>query len=326
MARIRTIKPDFFKSEDVSALPMRARLTWIGLWTQCDDHGRYKDSARLIKGDLWSLEDVSLRDIEDDLAALAEAGRIVRYAVEGKPYLAIVNWHAHQAINRPSKPKHPGPPRPLGTTDPEDDNHCKECAKPGKGSLTEPAVTAHGAHTEPSVSPDPVDNTPTADQGTESSADSQFSEPSVSTHGALTEGSRQEGKGKERKGREDARASNAANPPPAPVEAEEPPSRCPKHLTHEDPPPCAPCGEARKAHEAWQRQAAADRMRAVAMARSSDARQRAALNRAAIDRCTRCDTNGHVDGMPCAHDPAKQQRARTGAALARAALAKDGPP
>lgn len=40
MAKIRSIKPDFFTSEDVSALPLRARLTWIGLWTHCDDHGR----------------------------------------------------------------------------------------------------------------------------------------------------------------------------------------------------------------------------------------------------------------------------------------------
>jgi hypothetical protein len=40
MPRIRSIKPDFFKSEDVAALPLRARLLWIGLWTQCDDHGR----------------------------------------------------------------------------------------------------------------------------------------------------------------------------------------------------------------------------------------------------------------------------------------------
>ena len=27
---IRTIKPDFFASDDVAELPIRARLTWIG--------------------------------------------------------------------------------------------------------------------------------------------------------------------------------------------------------------------------------------------------------------------------------------------------------
>lgn len=174
MPRIRSIKPDFFKSEDVSTLPLRARLTWIGLWTQCDDHGRYKDSARLIKGDLWSLDDVSLRDIEEDLSILEKGRRLVRYEVDGKQYLAIVNWHAHQAINRPGKPKHPSPPVAMSSADPDDPNHCVECAKPGDGVLLD---------------------------------------HSLSTHGGLTEHSRLEGKGKERKGG-DARAGASMNPPP----------------------------------------------------------------------------------------------------------------
>lgn len=147
MPRIRSIKPDFFKSEDVSSLPLRARLTWIGLWTHCDDHGRYKDSARLIKGDIWSLDDVSLRDIDEDLACLEAARRIVRYEVDGKTYLAIVNWHAHQAINRPSKSRYPGPPMALGSADPDDDNLCEVCAVPG---LVDHSPTPHGGLTEPS--------------------------------------------------------------------------------------------------------------------------------------------------------------------------------
>lgn len=109
MPRIRSIKPGFFKSEDVSALPLRARLTWIGLWTHCDDQGRTKDNARLIKGDIWPLDDVSLRDIEEDLSTLAAAGRIVRYEVDGRRYLEIVNWSEHQKIDRPTKSSIPGP-------------------------------------------------------------------------------------------------------------------------------------------------------------------------------------------------------------------------
>jgi hypothetical protein len=109
MARIRTIKPGFFESEDVSVLPLRARLTWIGLWTQCDDHGRTKDNARLIKARIWPLDDVTLRDVEDDLITLAAEGRIVRYEVDGKRYLAVVNWRNHQTINRPSPSNIPPP-------------------------------------------------------------------------------------------------------------------------------------------------------------------------------------------------------------------------
>lgn len=113
MARIRTIKPSFFRSEDVSVLPLRARLTWIGLWTQCDDAGRTKDNARLIKGDIWPLDDVSLKDIEDDLATLANHGRIVRYTVAGGQFLSIVNWRGHQAIPKPSPSRYPPPPEVI---------------------------------------------------------------------------------------------------------------------------------------------------------------------------------------------------------------------
>jgi hypothetical protein len=109
MARIRTIKPSFFRSDDVSALPLRARLTWIGLWTQCDDQGRTKDHAKLIKADIWPLDTVSLADIEQDLETLAEHGRIVRYEVDGQRYLEITNWRDHQAIQKPTPSRIPAP-------------------------------------------------------------------------------------------------------------------------------------------------------------------------------------------------------------------------
>lgn len=110
MARIRTIKPGFFRSEDVSALPMRARLTWVGLWTHCDDEGRAKDNVKLIKADVWPLDQVSLREIEEDLETLAAHGRIVRYEVDGRRYLAVTNWREHQSINKPTPSKIPPPP------------------------------------------------------------------------------------------------------------------------------------------------------------------------------------------------------------------------
>ena len=40
MARIRTIKPDFFTSEDIVTLSPRARLLYIALWCEADREGR----------------------------------------------------------------------------------------------------------------------------------------------------------------------------------------------------------------------------------------------------------------------------------------------
>jgi hypothetical protein len=106
--RIRSIKPSFFASEDVAELPYRARLTWVGLWTHCDDKGRCKDNTKLIKAALWALDDVSLRDVEEDLAVLAEYGRITRYEVDGKRYLQVTNWN-HQRIDKPTPSVIPSP-------------------------------------------------------------------------------------------------------------------------------------------------------------------------------------------------------------------------
>lgn len=115
MARIRNIKPEFFTSEAVSELPLRARLTWIGLWVHCDNHGRARDNVRVIKGAVWPLDDVSLKDIEDDLSTLAEHRRIVRYVVDGKRYLVVTNWGEHQYGAFKGDPKYPAPPDDSGS-------------------------------------------------------------------------------------------------------------------------------------------------------------------------------------------------------------------
>lgn len=117
MARIRTIKPDFFRSEDVAQLSYRARLTWVGLWTYVDDSGRGKDNARIIKGDLWPLEDdVTHKDVEKDLQELAAAGRIQRYEVDGEKYLLVLKWSDHQRIAKPTASKLPAPNHSDTTT------------------------------------------------------------------------------------------------------------------------------------------------------------------------------------------------------------------
>lgn len=244
MPRIRSIKPDFFKSEDVSALPLRARLTWVGLWTQCDDHGRYKDSARLIKGDLWSLDDVSLRDIEEDLAVLEAERRIVRYEVDGKRYLAVVNWHAHQAINRPGRAKHPAPPEALASANNEAETFCStgECTSANPHArLSEGSLNAHGTDVEPTAAIEPVNIDKPAGEGAISSQGHKFRDDSLTTHGGLTEDSRQEGKGREGKGG-DAR-EGVSDDPPAP--------RCPRHIDDPKPPSCGACADARRARNRW---------------------------------------------------------------------------
>lgn len=112
MARIRTIKPEFFTSLTVASLTPEQRLTFIGLWTHCDDMGRCIDDARLIKAALWPLDDRSAGDVESDLKALTESSLIARYILNRKSYITITGWSEHQKINRPTPSKLPPPDHP----------------------------------------------------------------------------------------------------------------------------------------------------------------------------------------------------------------------
>ncbi|MGW0626475.1 hypothetical protein [Streptomyces sp. NPDC002758] len=109
MARIRTIKPEFFTSLTIADLTPEQRLTFIGLWTHVDDAGRCVDDPRLIKAAIWPLDDRTAADIEIDLKALSESSLITRYTFNRKRYLAVTNWDEHQRINRPTDSKLPPP-------------------------------------------------------------------------------------------------------------------------------------------------------------------------------------------------------------------------
>ena len=109
MARIRSIKPEFFTSESIGALSLHARLTFAGLWTYVDDRGRAKDNPRVIRGQLWpnDEETVSSIDVARFIDELVEHGMVCRYKHGGKDYLHVINMRKHQSINKPSASKLP---------------------------------------------------------------------------------------------------------------------------------------------------------------------------------------------------------------------------
>lgn len=106
--RIRTIKPEFWKSEDTERLSEPAMLLAIGLLNYADDEGLFNANPKLIKAELFPMRDPS-RPIADLLAELAGTGFIALGAGEdGRTYGRIVTFRSHQRIDRPqpSKIKH----------------------------------------------------------------------------------------------------------------------------------------------------------------------------------------------------------------------------
>jgi hypothetical protein len=111
VARIRTIKPEFFRHADLyeaereTGLPLR--IAFAGLWTAADRDGRFKWKPRELKLDCLPHDEVDFSRVLD---ALTTRGWLVRYAVEGVEYGAIPTWGTHQIINNRETPsKLPAP-------------------------------------------------------------------------------------------------------------------------------------------------------------------------------------------------------------------------
>lgn len=89
MARIRSIKPEFFNHEGLADLTPLHRLLFIGLWTLADRHGRLEDRPRRIKAALLPWEDCDMGALLADLEA---AGFIARYVATHKGKEEAVIW------------------------------------------------------------------------------------------------------------------------------------------------------------------------------------------------------------------------------------------
>ncbi|MFI7337078.1 hypothetical protein ACIBUY_03960 [Streptomyces sp. NPDC050085] len=123
MSRIRTLKPEAFRSASLGRVSLSAERTFFGLFGVADDHGRYEDRPRLIAGDLWcERPGHGPNGVADDLRQLEHEGMICRYTgCDGKAYLHVINWFKHQKIDRPSAPHHPRCPAHAAA------QKCKEC-------------------------------------------------------------------------------------------------------------------------------------------------------------------------------------------------------
>ena len=99
MSRIRYLKPDFFKDEDLATLPFESRLFFAGLWGLADKEGRLEDRPQRLKIEIFPYDKV---DVEKCLKLLnnpkssSNKPFIQRYSVNGEKYIQIVCWDKHQ--------------------------------------------------------------------------------------------------------------------------------------------------------------------------------------------------------------------------------------
>lgn len=117
MGRIRTIKPEFFRSRSLAQCSRDARLTFQGLWIEADDHGRGVADTRLIKGAVWPLDDdITPETVETHLQELESTRHLMLFHVSGERYYEVLAWEKHQApAYRRGEAKYPSPP--AGTSE-----------------------------------------------------------------------------------------------------------------------------------------------------------------------------------------------------------------
>lgn len=100
MARIRTIKPDFFRHELLQDLEIAhagkcPMLVFAGLWGHCDKNGVFLWRPKQLKLDILPFMPF---EMADTLNILEAAALIDRYSVDGVEYGRIGTFTTHQAI------------------------------------------------------------------------------------------------------------------------------------------------------------------------------------------------------------------------------------
>ena len=93
MARIRTIKPEFFTSEDVVSLSPYARLLFIALWCEADREGRMYWKPKTFKMRYFPADDVNIDAL---CGELVERSLVDLY---GDGLAEIPSFARHQHIN-----------------------------------------------------------------------------------------------------------------------------------------------------------------------------------------------------------------------------------
>lgn len=111
MARIRSIKPEFWSSEQVMECSPIARLLFLGMLNFADDHGRIPFAPKTLKAQVFPADEISSDTIRGMIDELSSNGLMRQYIVDGKAYLLFTGWH-HQKIDKRQPAKYPDPPPP----------------------------------------------------------------------------------------------------------------------------------------------------------------------------------------------------------------------
>jgi hypothetical protein len=110
MAKIRSIKPNFFASGQIANCSRDARLLFIGLWVFADDAGIHPASSHTLRLEVFPGDnDMTTEKTTLCISELIKNKLIMEYEASGEIYWKITGWSKHQKITRPNY-RYPPPP------------------------------------------------------------------------------------------------------------------------------------------------------------------------------------------------------------------------
>ncbi|AEL98225.1 replication initiation protein [Mycobacterium phage BigNuz] len=130
--RIRSTKPEFWRSERIASVSWDARLVLKGLESYVDDNGVGKDDIALIVGDVFPRDMLAnpretYARVSEAISELHQAGLLWRYESDGTRLLFVSWWEDIQRIDKPGKGRFR---RPDGTTNYRDSEIRESVASP----------------------------------------------------------------------------------------------------------------------------------------------------------------------------------------------------
>lgn len=99
MAKIRTLKGEFFRNVEVSSCGLIAKTLAAGLvLAVADDEGRFKSAPNYLLGEIFTHDAVTPAEVQASLERLQAVGFVSLYSVHGVQLGAIVTWGDHQRV------------------------------------------------------------------------------------------------------------------------------------------------------------------------------------------------------------------------------------
>lgn len=130
--RIRSTKPEFWKSRRIASVSWDARLVLKGLESYVDDNGVGVDDIELIVTDVFPRDMFAngretVARVSEAITELHKAGLVHRYSTDADRLLYISWWESVQRIDKPGKGRNP---RPDGTLDYKESTIRESVARP----------------------------------------------------------------------------------------------------------------------------------------------------------------------------------------------------